>query len=127
VFWTVGIPYSYFLGIISGFLSVIPSFGVLLALLPPLTGGIGILHKTGLIIVLLTVVGTHAITMNILYPKFIGRRVQLNPLAVLLSLLFWAWIWGAAGLILAVPIVGAAKIVCDYTETLKGLGAWLGD
>jgi len=125
-FWAVGIPYSYFLGIISGFVSVIPSFGVLLALVPPLAGGIGILSKTGLIVVFLTVVGTHAITMNLLYPKFIGNRVRLNPLVVLLSLLFWAWIWGAAGLILAVPIMGAAKIICDYTESLKGFGAWLG-
>jgi predicted PurR-regulated permease PerM len=93
-FWTVGIPYSYFPGIISGFVSVIPSFGVLLALVPPLAGGIGILSKTGLTVVLLTVVGTHAITMNHLYPKLIGKRVRSNPLAVLLSLLFWAWIWG---------------------------------
>jgi cation diffusion facilitator family transporter len=69
----------------------------------------------------------HAVTMNVLYPKFIGKRVRLNPLAVLLSLLFWAWIWGAVGLVLAVPIVGAAKIVCDYTDSLKGLGIWLGE
>jgi predicted PurR-regulated permease PerM len=96
-------------------------------LVPPLAGGIGILNKTGLLIVLLTVTGTHAVTMNVLYPQFIGKRVRLNPLAVLLSLLFWAWIWGAVGLVLAVPIVGAARIVCDYTDSLKGLGIWLGD
>jgi predicted PurR-regulated permease PerM len=127
VFWLLGIPYFYFLGILSGFVSMIPSFGVLLALLPPLAEGIGVLSKTGILIVLLTVVGTHAVMMNLLYPKLIGRRVRLNPLAVVLSLLFWSWIWGAMGLILAVPIVGAAKIVCDYVDSLRGLGAWLGD
>jgi predicted PurR-regulated permease PerM len=127
VFWSVGIPYFYFLATISGFLSLIPSVGVFLALLPPLVGGVGILHKTGVGIILLTVVGVHAIMMNFVYPKLMGKRLRLNPLAVVLSLLFWAWIWGAMGLILAVPIIGATKIVCDYTDSLRGLGAWLGD
>jgi predicted PurR-regulated permease PerM len=127
VFGLLGIPYFYFLGFISGFASLIPSFGVLLALLPPLAGGIGILSKTGVVLVLLTVTGTHAVMMNVLYPKLIGQRVRLNPLAVVLSLLFWSWIWGAMGVILAVPIVGAVKIVCDYVDSLRGLGAWLGD
>jgi predicted PurR-regulated permease PerM len=127
VFWSVGIPYFYFLATISGFLSLIPSVGVFLALLPPLVGGVGILHKTGVGVIVLTVVGVHAIMMNFVYPKLMGKRLRLNPLAVVLSLLFWAWIWGAMGLILAVPIIGATKIVCDYTDSLRGLGAWLGD
>jgi predicted PurR-regulated permease PerM len=127
VFWLVGIPYFYFLATISGFLSLIPSVGVFLALLPPLVGGIGILHKTGVGVILLTVVGVHAVMMNFVYPKLMGKRLRLNPLAVVLSLLFWAWIWGAMGLILAVPIIGATKVVCDYTDSLRGLGAWLGN
>jgi predicted PurR-regulated permease PerM len=65
--------------------------------------------------------------MNVLYPLIIGKRLRLNPLALSLALLFWAWIWGAMGLILAVPIVGATKIVCDYVDSLRGIGAWLGD
>ena len=52
--------------------------------------------------------------------------MRLNPLAVALALLFWAWIWGALGLILAVPLVATAKIVCDYVEPLRGLADWLG-
>ena len=56
-----------------------------------------------------------------------GKRLRLNPLAITLSLLFWAWIWGAMGLILALPIVGATKIICDYIDPLRGLGAWLGE
>jgi predicted PurR-regulated permease PerM len=127
VFWRLGIPYFYFLGLISGFASLVPSLGVFLALLPPLAGGVGIVNKTGVIIIVLTVAGLHLLTMNVLYPKIVGRRLRLNPLSITLSLLFWAWIWGAMGLILAVPIVGATKIVCDYIDPLRGLGAWLGD
>jgi predicted PurR-regulated permease PerM len=127
VFWRLHIPYFYFLGVISGFVSLIPYLGVFLALLPPLAGGIGSLNRSGVLIVLLTVVGLHLLTMNVLYPKVVGKRLRLNPLAVTLALLFWAWIWGAMGLILAVPIVGAAKIVCDYIDPLRGLGSWLGE
>lgn len=127
VFGLLSIPYFYFLGIISGFVTLIPSFGAFLPLLPPLAGGMGILNKTGVTIVLLTVVGTHAVIMNVLYPKLIGPRARLNPLAVVLSLLFWSWIWGPMGLILAIPIVGSTKIICDYVDSLRGLGALLGD
>jgi predicted PurR-regulated permease PerM len=127
VFWYLGIPYFYFLGVISGFVSLIPYLGVFLALLPPLAGGIGTLSRSDVLIVLLTVVGLHLLTMNVLYPKIVGKRLRLNPLAVTLALLFWAWIWGAMGLILAVPIVGAAKVICDYIDPLRGLGSWLGE
>jgi len=127
VFWRLGIPYFYFLGAISGFVSLIPYLGVVLALLPPLAAGIGILDKTGVLTVFVTVIGLHVVTTNVIFPKVVGKRLQLNPLAVTLALLFWAWIWGAMGLILAVPLVGMTKIICDYIDSLRGFGAWLGD
>jgi predicted PurR-regulated permease PerM len=127
VFWLLGIPYFYFLGTISGFVSLVPYLGVFLALLPPLAGGIEALNKTGVVIVASAVIVLHIVTMNVLYPKIVGRRLRLNPLAVTLALLFWAWIWGAMGLLLAVPVVGATKIVCDHVDPLRGFGEWLGD
>ena len=127
VFWQLGIPYFYFLGVISGFASLVPSLGVFLALLPPLAGGMGTVNKSGVAIIVITVVALHVLSMNVLFPKIVGKRLRLNPLAITLSLLFWAWIWGAMGLILAVPLVGATKIICDYVDPLRGLGAWLGD
>ncbi len=127
VFWMLGIPYFYFLGAISGFVSLVPYLGVFLALLPPLAGGIEMLNKTGVVVVLVMVILLHILTMNVLYPKIVGKRLRLNPLAVTLALLFWAWIWGGMGLLLAVPIVGATKILCDHVDSLRGFGAWLGD
>ena len=127
VFWRLGIPYFYFLGAISGFISLIPYLGVVLALLPPLAAGIGILDKTGVLTVFVTVIGLHIVTTNVIFPKVVGKRLRLNPLAVTLALLFWAWIWGAMGLILAVPLVAMTKIICDYIDSLRGFGAWLGD
>ena len=127
VFWYLGIQYFYFIGAISGFATLIPYLGVFLALFPPLASGLGTLHRTGLLTILVTVVGMHAITMNLIYPKVIGSRLSLNPLAVSLSLLFWSWIWGAPGLILAIPLLGALKIICDHVDPLENLGCWLGD
>lgn len=127
VFWQLGISYPYFIGIISGYASLIPYLGIVLGLLPPLASGIGVLHKTGVIVVVITVLCVHLVTMNVLYPKMVGRRARLNPLAVTLSLLFWAWIWGAMGLVLAIPMVGATKIIFDHVESLRPLGAWLGE
>jgi predicted PurR-regulated permease PerM len=127
VFWALGVPYFYFIGVISGFFSLIPYLGVFLALLPPLAAGIGVLNRTGVLIIFVTIIGLHIVTMNVLYPKVVGRRLRLNPLAVTLALLFWAWIWGTMGLLLAVPLVGAAKITCDHIDSLRGFGAWLGE
>ena len=64
VFWQLGIPYFYFLGVISGFATLIPYLGVFLALLPPLAGGLGIVNRSGVLIVLLTVVNLHLVTLN---------------------------------------------------------------
>jgi len=127
VFAFLHLPYFYFLGFISGFLSLVPYLGVILALLPPVASGVGILHGTGILIIAGTILGLHVFSMNVLYPKVIGGRLELNPLAVTLGLLVWGWIWGAMGLILAVPVLGAIKIICDNIEGLEPFGAWLGE
>ena len=127
LFGLIGLPYFYFLGAISGFLSLIPYLGVLLAILPPLVADLGHLTTGFALLIIAIILGLHLIAMNVLYPKILGKRLQLNPLAVTLALLFWGWLWGAMGLILAVPITGAAKIICDHIERLRPYGAWLGE
>lgn len=127
VFWWLDIRYALVAGILSGFLTLIPYLGIVLALLPPLMGGIGTLDRQGLLVVVVTVVVLHLLAVNVLYPKVVGSRLRLNPLAVTLALLFWSWLWGAAGLILAVPMLGGFKIVCDHVQPLRGLGEWLGE
>jgi predicted PurR-regulated permease PerM len=127
LFGLMGLPYFYFLGVMSGFLSLIPYLGVILAVIPPLIADLGHLTTGVFLLVICLVMGLHLIAMNVLYPKILGKRLQLNPLAVTLALLFWGWLWGAMGLILAVPITGACKIICDHIERLRPYGAWLGE
>jgi predicted PurR-regulated permease PerM len=86
-----------------------------------------VLHGTGIVIIAATIFALHIFSMNVLYPKVIGGRLELNPLAVTLGLLIWGWLWGAMGLILAVPVLGTIKIICDNMEGLEPFGAWLGE
>jgi predicted PurR-regulated permease PerM len=127
IFGYLHLPYFYFLGVISAFVGLVPYLGLFFALLAPLAAGMGVLTNSQLAIVFVAVITLHVLSMNVLYPKVIGRRLRLNPLAVALSLLFWAWIWGAFGLVLAIPLMASTKIICDYIEPLQGLGHWLGD
>jgi predicted PurR-regulated permease PerM len=127
VFGFVGLPYFYFLGFISGFLSLVPYLGVPLAIVPPVIAGLGKIHSPQIIVIVVTVLVLHLFALNVLYPKFLGSRLKLNPLTVTLALLFWGWLWGGMGLILAIPLTGALKIICDHVEPLRAYGAWLGE
>jgi predicted PurR-regulated permease PerM len=127
VFGLLHVPFFYFVGMLSGFLSLVPYLGVVLAMLPPIVVGLGQLDTGGLIVVVLAVAGLHMLALNVLYPKLLGRRLRLNPLAVTIALLFWGWIWGAVGLVLAIPITGAIKICFDHVESMKPYADWLGE
>lgn len=126
-FWILGVPFFYVIGMISGVVSLIPYLGIVLAILPPVVVSMGSLTLRSFVAMVAVVAITHVIALNLLYPKIIGRRLQLNPLAVTLALLFWGWLWGAMGLILAVPLTAAIKIIFDHVESLRGWGNWLGE
>jgi predicted PurR-regulated permease PerM len=69
----------------------------------------------------------HLLALNLLYPKFVGSRVHLNPLVVTLALMFWGMLWGGIGLLLAIPLTAAMKAVCDNVSGLQAYGRLLGD
>lgn len=127
VFGFLHLPYFYFVGFISGFLSLLPYLGVVLAAAVPLIVGLGTLSLSGVVIVIVTVTALHLLAFNVFYPKVIGSQLQLNPLAVAIGLLIWGFMWGAMGLILAIPIMGGLKIFCDHLEELRPIGEWLGE
>ena len=127
IFGLLHVPFFYFVGFLSGFLSLVPYLGIVLAMVPPILVGLGQLDAGGLLVVVLSVVGMHLIALNVLYPKLLGSRLRINPLAVTLALLFWGAVWGAIGLLLAIPITGAIKIICDHVESLKPFADWLGE
>ncbi len=62
---------------------------------------------------------------NFITPLVMGRSLTLNPVVILLSLIFWGWIWGIVGVILAVPILAAFKIFCAHIEPMEPLAEFL--
>jgi predicted PurR-regulated permease PerM len=68
----------------------------------------------------------HLIEGEFVTPMLMARRFTLNPVVVILSLIFWFWIWGLAGAILSVPILASTKIICDRVGPLKPLAHLLG-
>ena len=127
IFGLLHVPFFYFVGFLSGFLSLVPSLGIVLAMVPPILVGFGQLEGGDLFVVVVSVIGMHLIALNVLYPKLLGSRLKINPLAVTLALLFWGAVWGAIGLLLAIPITGALKIICDHVESMKPYADWLGE
>jgi predicted PurR-regulated permease PerM len=127
IFGMIHVPFFYFAGFASGFLSLIPYMGILLALVPPIFVGLGHTDSQDVFIIVATVVALHLIALNLLYPRFLGKRLQLNPLAVTMGLLVWGALWGAMGLLLAIPITAAIRIIFAHVESLKPYGAWLGE
>jgi predicted PurR-regulated permease PerM len=128
VFWYAALPFPLLIGPVSSFLSLIPYVGMPLALIPPFFAALPIYSKIGAYIVIGSAVAFfHLLALNLLYPKLVGARVHLNPLAVTLSLMFWATLWGASGLVLGIPITAGIKAVCDNVRDLEPYGKLLGD
>jgi predicted PurR-regulated permease PerM len=63
---------------------------------------------------------------NFISPTVLGRRLTLNPVAILVGLVFWWWIWGVGGAFIAVPLLATFKIFCDHIESLAPIGEFLG-
>ncbi|HVP48987.1 MAG TPA: AI-2E family transporter [Bryobacteraceae bacterium] len=127
-FWGIHLPYPLLAGPVSGFLSLVPYVGLPLALIPPAIVAIGGGHALGSFLIILFVIAMlHLIALNLLYPKIVGSRVHLNPLVVTVALMFWGFLWDAAGLLLAIPLTAALKAVCDNVKSLRPFGKFLGD
>lgn len=62
---------------------------------------------------------------NVVQTLAFGRSLALNPVAIFVTLLFWGWLWGAAGILLAVPILVAVKVACTYIDSLKPVAEFL--
>jgi predicted PurR-regulated permease PerM len=126
-FWTLHLDYALLLAIASGLLNMIPYVGAVLAWIPPFLIGLDKWHSIGPFLIVAGVLSAfHILAANVLMPAIVGRSVHLNTLAVTISLLFWGWLWGALGLILAIPITATLKVICDHVPEWQPLGRWLG-
>lgn len=67
-----------------------------------------------------------ALEGSFITPTILGQRLTLSPLVIFVGIIFWGWMWGVVGALLAVPILASFKIVCDHVERLKPVGELMG-
>ena len=127
-FSLVGINNALFFAILCGVLEIIPFVGNLtgtsITLLMAITQGGG----GGMIVgVLLTYFFVQFVQTYIIEPLVVGAEVNINPLFTIIALVVGELLWGIVGLILAIPLLGMFKIVCDNIEILKPYGFLIGE
>lgn len=125
-FLALGLDYPVLAGMVSGLFNMVPYIGAVLAWLPAFILAIvkwkAISHFALIAFVLTSI---HVVAQNLIAPQLVGRQVRLNAVAITIALLFWGWVWGGMGLILAIPITAALRVICDHTESWKPVGRWL--
>jgi predicted PurR-regulated permease PerM len=125
-FWAMGLDYPILTGIVSGLLNMVPYFGAVLSWLPPFLIALAKLHSAASYALIAGVLmAIHMLANNLLAPALVGKKVRLNALSITIALLFWGWIWGGMGLLLAIPLTAALRVICDHTATWKPIGRWL--
>ena len=118
--WILDLDFPILLGLVGFILNYIPTVGSIIAAVPAVLLSI-VIHTT-----VVHAVGVSAgylvinlIFGNIIEPQLMGRRLGLSTLVVILSLLFWAWLWGPVGALLSVPLTMAVKIMLENTQDLR--------
>jgi predicted PurR-regulated permease PerM len=116
------------LGLFAGFLNLIPFAGMVLALILPLAQALLQFNTAApFIIISATTVVIHLAVGNIVVPKVVGEHINVNVLAATAGLLFWGWAWGAVGILVAVPMTAAIKILLENYEPTTALSRFLSD
>lgn len=126
--WWMGVENAGIWGIAAGVLNSIPYFGpfivsgALFVVGMVQFGDVGAAAWVAFVAMVIT-----SLEGWLLTPALQGRVAQMNEVAVFIGLLFWSWVWGFWGAILAVPMMMAIKAVCDHVEDLQPVGELLGN
>jgi predicted PurR-regulated permease PerM len=123
----IGMPNPALWGVLAGVLNFIPYLGALVTLAVIFLAGLVSFDTTGQAFLAAgAFFVVNLLEANIVTPMLMGRRLPLNPVAIFGGLLFWGWLWGVTGAILAVPLMACIKVMADRIEPLKPLGEMLG-
>ena len=124
----LGIEFAFTWGLLAFLLNFIPTLGSIVASIPPVLMALvqhypAIWPVVGVAIVLLVI---QQIMGNLIAPKVFGDRLNLSPVVILLFLVFWGWLWGVVGALLAVPIAAAIQIALAHIPPLAPLAVLMG-
>jgi predicted PurR-regulated permease PerM len=119
--WMLGVESPLLWGALAALLNLTPYVGPLI--MAALLAVVGLSQFPSLGTAVLPAVGylgLHLLESQLATPLALGRAINLNPLAIILWLMIWGWMWGIPGLLLAVPMLVCVKIVCSRVEGLQG-------
>jgi predicted PurR-regulated permease PerM len=123
VMWATGVGDPILWGTVAFILNYVPFFGPAAAFFIFLfAGSLTIVSTWQALLPAALYVGIHVIEGETATPMLLARRFTLNPVIVVLSFVFWFWLWGVPGAILSAPILATTKIVCDRIRPLAALG-----
>jgi predicted PurR-regulated permease PerM len=126
--WWVGLNQPVVWGLTAGVLNSIPYFGPI-----AVSGGLMLVAylQFGTIEMALWIAAIALVITTLegwlLTPTLMGRAASINPAAIFIGIIFWSWVWGVWGLVLAVPMLMMLKAVCDRIEELQPIGELLGE
>jgi predicted PurR-regulated permease PerM len=123
----IGMPNAVLWGSLAALAEFVPYVGatVMIALLT-MAGLINFQSVGHALLVPGAYLAVNLIQANFVSPMVLGRRLTLNPVAILVGLVFWWWLWGVGGAFIAVPLLATLKIFCDHIESLAPIGEFLG-
>lgn len=122
----IGLDFPVLLGLIGFVLNYIPTIGSVIASVPAVLLALiqfGLGSALGVGVVYL---GVNTVFGNIIEPNLMGRRLGLSTLVVVLSLIFWGWVWGPLGMFLSIPLTMILKILLENTPDLRWMAVLLG-
>jgi len=125
--YLIGMPNAPLWGALVALLEFIPYLGAAAMVVILTVAGLATFDNVGHgLLVPGAFLAINVLQANIVTPLLLGNRLRLNPVALLVSIAFWFWIWGIAGAFIAVPLLATFKILCDHIETLAPIGEFLG-
>ena len=126
--WAIGVQFAVTWGALTFLLNFIPTIGSIIAALPPVLIAFVQFYPNPWpgVVSLAAIMIVQNVLANVVGPKVMGDKLNLSPIVVLLSLVFWGWLWGAVGAILSVPIASAIKVVCANIEPLHPVSTLMG-
>ncbi len=125
--WAIGMPTPILWGAVVTVLEFIPYLGAMTLVLIFATAGLTTFDSVGhALLVPAAYLVINVVQANLVTPILLGRRLSLNPVAVVLGLSFWFWIWGVPGAFIAVPLLAVFRIICEHTESLQPVAEFLG-
>jgi len=119
----MGVPYAYVWGPLAGILNLVPFVGAVIGAIPPMiVASIEYNSMWWFLYVGIFFFVLQFLEGNIITPKLVGNRINLNLTSVLISTLYWGWLWGGVGIILALPITATFKVISEHVESLRPIG-----